>query len=178
MLITGQVTEKELADVFGEQANALAEAGTDGLVVETMADLVEARIAVEAAVATGLPVVACMSFGSGKQGDRTMMGIAPDQAAAELTSAGAAVIGTNCGIQIQQSVAICEAFAAATDRPIWIKPNAGLPELVDGEVVYRADPEEFASYLPKLVSAGASFIGGCCGTSPKFVEALRRRLAA
>jgi 5-methyltetrahydrofolate--homocysteine methyltransferase len=178
MLITGQVTEAELSAAFTEQSNVLAEAGADALVVETMTDLVEARIAVQAAAATGLPVVACMAFGSGKQGDRTMMGVAPQQAAVELTGVGAQVVGANCGIGMEQSVPICEAFASATERPIWIKPNAGLPELVDGQVVYRTDPETFASHLPRLVAAGVGFIGGCCGTSPKFVEALRRCLAA
>ena len=178
MLITGQVTEAELSAAFVEQSNALAEAGADALVVETMTDLVEARIAVQAAAATGLPVVACMAFGSGKQGDRTMMGVAPQQAAAELTGAGAQVVGANCGIGMEQSIPICEAFASATDRPIWIKPNAGLPELVNGKVVYRTDAETFAGHLPRLVAAGVGFIGGCCGTSPKFVEALRRCLAA
>jgi len=176
MLITGQVEESGLSAAFTEQSRALAEAGADALVVETMTDLVEARIAVEAAVATGLPVVACMAFGAGRDGDRTIMGVTPREAAVELIGAGAQVIGANCGIGIEQSVGICEAFASATERPIWIKPNAGIPELADGKIVYRMDPETFAGHIPKLVAAKASFIGGCCGTSPKFVEALRRRL--
>ena len=177
MLVTQQTDEATLSAVFSEQARALADGGADGLVVETMADLTEARIAVEAALATALPVVACMVFDSGKHKDRTMMGVTPAQAAAALTGAGAHVIGTNCGIGIEQAVSICAALAAATDRPIWIKPNAGLPELVDGEVVYRTDAETFASHLPELIAAGAQFIGGCCGTSPAFIAALGRQLA-
>jgi methionine synthase I (cobalamin-dependent) len=178
VLMTREVDESQLSAAFAEQAQALAEAGADGLVVETMADLAEARIAVAAAVATGLPVVACMVFDSGKQRDRTMMGVAPQEAAVELTRAGAHVVGANCGVGIESYVPVCEALASATDRPIWIKPNAGIPELVGGTVVYRTDPETFAAYAPRLIAAGATFIGGCCGTSPKFVEALRRKIQA
>ena len=177
LLATREIDVQSLEAAFTEQARALADAGADGLVVETMADLSEAKIAVEAALATGLSVVACMVFDSGKSRDRTMMGVSPKQAAVELTGAGAHVIGANCGIGVEAAVPICEALASATDRPIWIKPNAGLPELVDRRIVYRMHPETFAGFLPRLTAAGARFIGGCCGTSPRFVEALRQRLA-
>ena len=177
MLLTGEVDEAQLAAAFTEQCEALAAAGADGLVVETMTDLDEARIAVAAAAATGLPVVACMVFDSGKHQDRTMMGVTPEQAAVELTRAGAQVIGANCGIGIEAYIPVCAALASATDRPIWIKPNAGLPELVDGKVVYRMTPERFASHAPALIAAGARFIGGCCGTTPEFLVALRRQLS-
>ncbi len=177
MLVTGEIDEAQLAAAFAEQCQALAAAGADGLAVETMTDLDEARIAVAAAAATGLPVVACMVFDSGKHHDRTMMGVTPEQAAAELTRAGAQVIGANCGIGIEAYVPVCAALASATDRPIWIKPNAGLPELVDGKVVYRMTPEEFASHGPVLIAAGARFVGGCCGTTPEFLVALRRQLS-
>ncbi len=177
MLLTGEVDEAQLAAAFTEQCRALAAAGADGLVVETMTDLDEARIAVAAAAITGLPVVACMVFDSGKHQDRTMMGVTPEQAAVELTRAGAQVIGANCGIGIEAYIPVCAALASATDRPIWIKPNAGLPELVDGKVVYRMTPERFASHAPALIAAGARFIGGCCGTTPEFLVALRRQLS-
>ncbi|MFI5352443.1 MAG: homocysteine S-methyltransferase family protein [Candidatus Binatales bacterium] len=177
MLLTGEVDEAQLAAAFTEQCEALAAAGADGLVVETMTDLGEARIAVAAAAATGLPVVACMVFDSGKHQDRTMMGVTPERAAVELTRAGAQVIGANCGIGIEAYIPVCAALASATDRPIWIKPNAGLPELVDGKVIYRMTPERFASHAPALIAAGARFIGGCCGTTPEFLVALRRQLS-
>jgi 5-methyltetrahydrofolate--homocysteine methyltransferase len=176
LLMRRDISESALAAAFAEQAQALADAGADGLVVETMTDLVEAQIAVEAAVTTGLPVVACMVFDSGKQKDRTMMGVTPRQAAVELARAGAHAVGANCGIGIEHCVPICAAMTAATDRPIWIKPNAGIPELVKGEIVYRMTPEAFADYLPSLIAAGARFIGGCCGTTPQFIAALRLRL--
>ena len=178
LLAAEEIDVQHLEVAFAEQARALADAGADGLVVETMADLIEAKIAVTAALTTGLPVVACMVFDSGKNKDRTMMGVSPQQAAKELTAAGAHVIGANCGVGIETAVAICERLRAATDRPIWIKPNAGLPELVNGEMVYRMQPETFAEFLPRLVAAGAGFVGGCCGTTPRFIHALSRRHAA
>lgn len=177
LLVTGEVDEAHLAAAFAEQAQALAGAGADALVVETMTDLDEARIAVAAAAATGLPVVACMVFDSGKHRDRTMMGIAPQQAAVELVRAGAQVIGANCGIGIEAYVPVCAALASATDRPIWIKPNAGLPAVVDGKIVYHMTPQQFASHAPALMTAGAGFIGGCCGSTPEFVAALRSQLS-
>lgn len=176
LLITGEVTERELRDVFAEQAQVLAAAGADGLVVETMCDLDEATIALEAAQTTGLPVVVCMVFDSGKDQDRTMMGRTPEQVTKALTAAGAEVIGANCGSGVSGYVSVCRRIRAATDRPIWIKPNAGLPEIVDGRVVYRMTPQEFAGQAAALSEAGANFIGGCCGTDPAFIQALGERL--
>lgn len=176
MLITGQVTEAALAEAFAEQARALAAAGADGLVVETMTDLTEARLAVEAAVATGLPVVACMVFDSGKQRDRTMMGVSAPQAVEALAAAGAHVVGANCGIGVEQALPVCRAMRAATALPLWIKPNAGLPELSGGKTVYRTDAATFAGHVPDLVAAGADFLGACCGSTPAFVAAMRARL--
>jgi 5-methyltetrahydrofolate--homocysteine methyltransferase len=177
MLMGGDVTEKELHAAFTEQAGALARGGAHGLVVETMADLEEARIAVRAAKATGLPVVASMVFDSGRDKDRTMMGTTPEQAVAGLAEAGADVIGSNCGQGIAGFVNICARLKlAAGDRPIWIKANAGLPTVKEGRVCYETTPQQFASFVPALIKAGANFIGGCCGTSPEFIRALRLKL--
>jgi len=178
MLVAGETTEDELVATFREQARALAEAGADAIVVETMADLTEARLAVTAALETGLPVVGSMVFDSGRNKDRTMMGVTPEQAARELSAVGAHVIGANCGQGIAGYVEICRRLHAATDRPIWIKPNAGLPEMVEGKAVYRVTPAEFASYVPALLDAGASFVGGCCGTTPDFIRAIASALRA
>ncbi|MGA2660083.1 MAG: homocysteine S-methyltransferase family protein [Verrucomicrobiota bacterium] len=176
LLMSGDVTRDALRDAFAEQASALAEAGADGLVVETMSDLDEAVLAIEAARQTGLPVVACMVFDSGKDKDRTMMGTTPEQAAKTLTQAGAEVIGANCGQGIAGFVALARRLRAATGCPLWLKPNAGLPIMVDGRAQYNAAPEEFAGYVPQLVELGAAFVGGCCGTRPDFVTAIRRQL--
>ncbi|MCC7373146.1 MAG: homocysteine S-methyltransferase family protein [Verrucomicrobiales bacterium] len=172
MLLTGDVTSAALRDAFVEQAKALAGAGADGLVVETMSDLSEARVAVEAAKATGLPVVACMVYDSGRLKDRTMMGTTPEQAAEALAASGADVIGANCGQGVEGFVAIARRLRAATGVPLWIKANAGLPEFVDGKAVYRTTAAEFAQFLEPLVEAGADFVGGCCGTGPAFIRAL------
>jgi methionine synthase I (cobalamin-dependent) len=174
LLISGDVESARLQEAFGEQARALAEAGADALVVETMSDLEEAQVAVQAARATGLPVVACMVFDTGKEKDRTMMGTTPEDAAEALTRAGADVIGANCGQGIAGFVNLCRRLSAATDRPIWIKPNAGLPLMVEGRPQYSSTPAEFVSHLPALLQAGAQFIGGCCGTTPTFVSEIRR----
>ena len=177
MLMTGEVSADQLAEAFAEQAQAIAAAGADGLVIETMADLDEARAALTAARATGLPVVVCMVFDAGKDKDRTMMGATPEQVARALTEAGADVIGANCGVGIERYVPVCQRLRAATDRPIWIKANAGLPVLVDGQAVYQTTPEAFASHIPGLLAAGASFVGGCCGTSPDFIRAAAQSMS-
>jgi methionine synthase I (cobalamin-dependent) len=174
LMLSGEVTAEELSAAFAEQARALAQAGADALVVETISDVEEGRIAVAAACQTGLPVVASAVFDSGKDKDRTMMGSTPEQAANALAAAGAEVIGANCGQGIAGFHAICKRLRATTDRPIWIKANAGLPKLVDGRAVYETAPEEFASHVPKLLELGANFIGGCCGTNPEFIRAVVR----
>ena len=179
MLCMGEVSPEELRDVFAEQAVALAGGGAaDAIVIETMGDLAEAVLAVEAARSTGLPVAACMCFDSGADLDRTMMGVTPEQAAEGLSQAGADVIGANCGQGIEGYIAIGRRLVAAGDRPVWIKANAGVPKLVGSEVVYEITPEEFAAKAAEAVDAGVSFIGGCCGTSPEFITALSRKLSA
>lgn len=177
MLMMGDVSPETLREAFAEQARALAEGGADALVIETMSDTAEARLAVEAARQTGLEVVACMVFDSGRDRDRTMMGTTPEEAARVLIEAGADCIGSNCGQGIEGFIGICRRLRAAAPCPIWIKANAGLPEIVDGQAVYRQTPEGFASLVPDLVEAGASFIGGCCGTSPEFIQAVGRKLS-
>ncbi len=177
MLMMGEVAVDDLREAFAVQARALAEGGADALVVETMSDPAEAVLAVEAARSTGLPVVACMTFDSGKDHDRTMMGTTPEEAAQTLAAAGADCIGSNCGQGIEGFLPICQRLHEATELPIWIKANAGLPKVVDGETVYTQTPEGFAEHVPGLIEAGASFVGGCCGTSPDFIRAVHDRLA-
>ncbi len=177
MLMMGEVSEQQLLDAFSEQAEALAAGGADALVLETISDLTEARLAVQGAAATGLPVVACLCFDSGADLDRTLMGTTPEQAAQELTAAGADCIGANCGQGIRGYLPLCRRLRAATDRPIWLKPNADTPVLVNDVPMWKTTPEEFARFAPELVEAGASFLGGCCGTTPAFIDALRRALA-
>ncbi|MCC6729410.1 MAG: homocysteine S-methyltransferase family protein [Chthonomonadales bacterium] len=166
----------EVAEAFVEQARAFADAGADGVVVETMSDLEEARLAVRAAVDVGLPVVACMVFDTGREKDRTMMGGTPEQAVEALTAAGAAAVGANCGVGPRAMLPVCRRMKAVTDLPLWFKPNAGMPELENGQAVYRMSPREFAIEVVELARAGAAFVGGCCGTTPEFIGALALEL--
>ena len=176
MLFAGEVREEEVTHAFEEQARALAEAGGDAIVVETMSDPGEAKLAVAAAAATGLPVLACMTFDSGREHDRTMMGTTPEEAAAALSAAGVDVVGANCGQGAEAYITICKRLRAATDLPLWMKPNAGLPVVSDGNVHYDTTPQDFARHALSLVEAGAGFIGGCCGTAPEFIRELAARL--
>jgi 5-methyltetrahydrofolate--homocysteine methyltransferase len=176
LLFAEEVSEKEAALAFENQARALAEAGADAIVIETMSDPAEAKLAVVAAGATGLPVVACMTFDSGRDYDRTMMGTTPEEAAGALSAAGADVVGANCGQGAEGYVQICKRLRTTTDLPLWMKPNAGLPEISDGHLHYSETPQSFAGHARALVEAGASFIGGCCGTAPEFIQELAARL--
>jgi methionine synthase I (cobalamin-dependent) len=177
LLLSGDVTEDDLAVGFAEQAEAIAAAKPDGIVIETMQDIQEAILAIAAAKATGLPVVASMVFDSGKDLDRTMMGATPEQAADALAKAGADVIGANCGQGIAGFVAICKRLSAASHNlPVWIKANAGLPRIENGKTVYATTADAFAAQVPAVLAAGASFIGGCCGTSPEFIAKVKATL--
>lgn len=176
ILLMGEVDPGALEEAFRLQALALAEGGADGLVVETMTELAEAVAAVKAAKTTGLPVAACMTYDSGKDRTATMMGVTPEQAVQALTEAGADIIGCNCGIGIENYIEVCRRLRAATDKPIWVKANAGLPEVENNQIVYRMTPQEYATHARSLVSAGANVVGGCCGTSPNFIRALRDAL--
>jgi methionine synthase I (cobalamin-dependent) len=174
MLASGDVSPEQLAEAFAAQASALAAA--DALLIETMSDLEEAAIALRAARATGLPVIVSFAFDSGRKKDRTMTGATPEQAARAMEAEGASAIGANCGAGIESFAAVCSRLRAACRLPVWIKPNAGLPEIVDGRIAYRMTPEAFASYAPDLVAAGAGFLGGCCGSNPDFIRALGAEL--
>jgi 5-methyltetrahydrofolate--homocysteine methyltransferase len=175
MLVAGDADVGALRDAFVEAAAALGAGGADAVVVETMSDVHEAVVAVEAVRSVGLPVVACLTFDSGRQRDRTMTGVRPGDAARILTDAGADAVGANCGMGVDTAAPICEALAAATHLPVWIKANAGLPELVGRDVVYSLGPDQYATFVPGLIDAGARFIGGCCGTTPAHIRAISLR---
>jgi 5-methyltetrahydrofolate--homocysteine methyltransferase len=161
-----------MAAAFREQAQALADGGADALLLETFSDIEEAKVAAEAALVTGLPIIVSFAFDTGKNKDRTMTGVTPETAAREMTSAGVAVVGANCGVGIEAYVPICRRMRAATTLPLWFKPNAGLPEVIKGEIRYHVTPEKFASHVPELVEAGAKFVGACCGSNPDFIRAI------
>jgi len=142
-----------------------------------MTDLQEAAIAVRAAKTSGLLVVGCMTYDSGPDHTRTMMGVTPEQAVEGLTEAGVDIIGCNCGIGIDNYIIVAGKFRAATKKPIWVKANAGMPEVVNGKAVYKMQPDVFAEKVKELIKAGANIVGGCCGTSPAFIAATAKTLA-
>ena len=172
MLLTGDITEEQLRQTFAEQTKALADGGVDGIIIETMSDLQEATIALRAAQETDLTVIVSMVFDSGKEKDRTMMGTTIEEAVSELEKAGADGIGANCGSGIESYIPVARRLRAATQLPVWIKPNAGLPEIIDGKIHYNISPETFAGHAQTIINEGANFIGGCCGTDPDFIRAI------
>lgn len=175
----GPATAAEVEAAFERQLAALAKAGVDLLCVETMTDLAEALLAVRAAkrVAPGVPVVATMTFEPTPRGIFSVMGVTPARAAAALAVDGADVVGANCGNGIEGMVAVVAELARHATVPIAVRPNAGLPQLVGGAPAWPESPAFFAAHAPALVEAGARLIGGCCGTTPEHVRALRAALA-
>lgn len=174
LLMAGEVGKEQAYAAFAAQAAVLAEAGADALLVETMSDIEEARLAVAAAKSTGLPVIVSFAFDSGRNKDRTMMGATPERVAAAMVEAGADAVGANCGIGVEYAAPVCRRLRAACGLPIWIKPNAGLPKMEGTALRYSASAESFAAHYADLREAGASFLGGCCGSTPDFIRALIR----
>ena len=161
---------------FAAQIAAMAEAGVDCVCVETMTDLGEACLAIRAArdVAPGLPVMATMTFDPTPRGFFTIMGVAVAQAVAGLADAGADVVGSNCGNGSENMVAIARVFREHTDLPVLIQANAGLPRASHGELVYPESPDFMARRASELVLLGTAIVGGCCGTTPDHIRAIRR----
>ena len=176
----GDTEPAEIAAAFERQVAALAGAGADLIIVETMIDLAEARLAIAAAkrLARNSPVVATMTFDATPRGFFTTMGTTIADAAAGLAGAGADVVGSNCGNGIEAMVRIGLEFAPHTRRPIAIQSNAGLPQLVDGTLRWPESPEHFAEHALPLVELPAALLGGCCGTGPDHIRALRRLVDA
>jgi 5-methyltetrahydrofolate--homocysteine methyltransferase len=180
MLVTEEVTEAELYEAFKTQVAALEKGGADAVCIETMSDLDEAAVAIRAAKEnTKLEVICTFSFERTVRGDyRTMMGVSPAAAAEGALEAGADIIGTNCGNGIERMIEIVkEMRAAAPDAPILVHANAGLPQNIDGKDVFPETPADMARLAPDLVAAGANVIGGCCGTTPEHIKAMKEAVA-
>ncbi len=175
MLVADEVTEAELYAAFKEQAMALAKGGADALCIETMSAADEAIIAIRAAREnTDCDVICTFTFQKGAKGYRTMMGLAPAKAAEEAVQAGAHIIGANCGNGMEQMIEIVKEMRAAADAtPILVHANAGLPTNVNGVDVFPESPDDMAGRVEAVVGAGASIVGGCCGTTPDHIRAIR-----
>lgn len=178
ILMMGEVSEDELYAAFKEQALALAAGGADAITVETMTALDEAAIAVRAAKEnTTLPVVASFTFDmKTPDGYRTMMGVSPEQMVEAMLEAGSDILGANCSLGSEEMIEVIAALhAAAPDTPLIVHPNAGRPvQQEDGTVVYPETPACMAGNTKALIDAGASIIGGCCGTGPDHIIAIRK----
>lgn len=176
MLVIEEVTEEELYNAFRDQAVALEKGGADAVCIETMSDIGEAVQAIKAAKEnTKLEVICTFTFEKTKQGNyRTMMGAGPVDATQAVIQAGADIVGANCGNGIERMIEIVkEIRAAEPDIPILVHANAGLPENVDGVDVFPETPEMMAANVKELIEAGANIIGGCCGTTPAHIAAIK-----
>jgi methionine synthase I (cobalamin-dependent) len=170
-----EVPGAEIVAAYEELARAAEAGGADAVVLETFNELAEIELAVEG-VRKGcpLPIVCSMTFDSGPNKTATTMGAQPADLVRLAASAGADAVGANCGIGPENYVRIAELLRAATDLPVWIKANAGLPRLgPGGKTFFPMGPEEFARHVPPIISAGANFIGGCCGTTPEHIRMVR-----
>ncbi len=171
----GRVQPEQARAAFAEQIQALSEAGADLILIETMTDLHEIQEAVKAArQVSKLPVVASMTF---TRDDRTVLGDDPARIARALKKDGADVIGVNCSGGPAQLLRLLKQMRAAVpDGRFWVKPNAGWPEQVGGRIMYPADPDYFGDYALSFREAGACIVGGCCGTTPQHIAAMRKAL--
>jgi homocysteine S-methyltransferase len=171
----GRVQPEEARAAFVEQMRALKEAGADLILIETMSDLYEIQEAIRAArESCDLPVAATVTF---TRDDRTLLGDDPIMVARTLAQAGAEVIGVNCSGGPSQLLRILKQMKQAVpEGKFWVKPNAGWPEQVGGRIMYPADPEYFGEYAVSLRESGANVIGGCCGTTPQHIAAMKKAL--
>lgn len=176
LLVMEEVTEDEMYAAFKDQVIALEKGGADAICIETMSALDEAGLAVKAVKEnTKCEAIVTFTFERTVNGDyRTMMGVSPEQAAEEMIEAGADIIGTNCGNGIERMIEIVTAMrVVAPDTPILVHANAGLPKNVDGVDTFPETPEDMARQVGGLVAAGANIIGGCCGTTPAHINAMK-----
>jgi len=177
MLIMEDITEEELYDGFKEQATALAKGGADAICIETMTALDEASLAVRAARENTVCEVICtFTFERTVKGEyRTMMGVSPIEAVKTALDAGAHIIGTNCGNGFERMIDIVKEMREfEPDKPILVHANAGLPKNVNGVDIFPETPAQMTALVPDLINAGANIIGGCCGTTPTHISAIRK----
>jgi len=174
----GEFREEDVRDAFAEQAAALMQAGADAIIIETQTSLEELLLGIRAAKQAGSPcVIGSMAYDVTLDGStfRTMMGVDPERAAEFMEEHGADIVALNCGtgmdmIRARQAV---ERYRRATSLPVMVQPNAGQPRLQDMKVVYDEPPEHMAGGLADVLAAGASIVGGCCGSTPAHIRAFR-----
>jgi 5-methyltetrahydrofolate--homocysteine methyltransferase len=174
----GEIAREDVERAFGEQARALVAGGVDAIIVETQTALEELELAIAAAREAGAPVV-IGSLAYDKMLDydevRTMMGVSPEAAAEFLAARGVEIAALNCGTGVDMRMAadVVRRYRSVAGLPVMAQPNAGQPKLVDMKVVYDETPEQMAAGLGELLAAGARIVGGCCGSTPAHIRALR-----
>lgn len=170
----GELSFDTVFDVYAEQVAALTEAGVDYFIIQTMIDIQEMRAALLAAKQYGrVPVICQMTF---EASGRTVTGTDPTTAAVTLEALGADMIGANCSLGPDQLLPVIEKMVAATSLPVTLRPNAGMPILRDGQTIFPLSPQQFAAWAPRIVDVGVASIGGCCGTTPSHIAAVREAL--
>ncbi|MBN2441053.1 MAG: homocysteine S-methyltransferase family protein [Spirochaetales bacterium] len=177
ILMMGDVTEEEIYEAYAEQAKALYDGGCDALCIETMTALDEAEIAIKAArKTTPLEIICTFTFDKTVTNEyRTMMGVSPAEMTVKIVEAGAHIVGTNCGNGIAGMIPIVKEIRSVNRSiPILVHANAGMPVLKDGKNVFPELPDETASYVEELIRAGVNIIGGCCGTTPEHIQAIKK----
>ncbi len=173
----GPYSVREMEAIFAEQGQILVDAGVDLISIETMFTLEEALAALRAIRGvTDLPIFVSMSFDLKPKGFFTLMGETPKACVKTLEENGADVLGSNCQLGSREMVDLIHELRSLTNIPIIAQPNAGSPVVKGGETVYEQSPEEFAEDILRIVEAGANVIGGCCGTTPRFIQEARQRL--
>ncbi len=180
----GSLKPEELKEAFARQAKALLDGGVDGFIIETMTALEEVAVAIEAvkSVSGGVPMLASMSFDRAGDDFKTMMGVDVETAVAKIVSLDVNAVGFNCGtVSLDEYIELAEKFVSTVksldkDVLVYAEPNAGKPELVEDQAVYKVSPEDFAAAVEKIHSAGVNIIGGCCGTGPAHIKTLAKKL--
>ncbi|MEN8194268.1 MAG: homocysteine S-methyltransferase family protein [Bacteroidota bacterium] len=175
-LMMGEVTEEELYDSFKVQVKGLRDGGVDAICIETFYDTQEAIIAIDAVKKNSdLEVITTFTFDKAPDGSyNSMMGVKPSQMAENLANAGVDIFGTNCGNGFEGMIEIVKEIRRVNkELPILVHANAGLPIEEDGKTIYPDSPERMAELTPSLIDAGANIIGGCCGTTPKHIKAIK-----
>jgi 5-methyltetrahydrofolate--homocysteine methyltransferase len=174
----GTLIVEEAEKNFADQARVLSESGVDLIVIETQFDLNEAAAAVRGvrSVDSEIPLVCSFSY---DRGTRTMMGVRPAEMAEVIGAMDVDVLGVNCGRSLDENFQALQELRVATDKPIWFKPNAGMPEMdEDGQPTYSVTPEEMGALVPEWLEAGAQLVGGCCGTSPEHLAEIAKAVKA
>jgi 5-methyltetrahydrofolate--homocysteine methyltransferase len=173
----GKAKYKELKKNLSEQAQVLHSAGVDIFSVETMYDLREALAAIEGVrEVSSLPLFVCMTFEKKTKGYFTLMGDEVSSSLKKLEQAGADAVGANCTLGSKDMIRLASVMKKSTKLPLIVQPNAGMPKLVKGKTVYLQKPVSFANDVLKMVKSGANFVGGCCGTTPEFIKAIKKRI--